>query len=145
MYKETEARAELIRQTELLIWDEATMVLAFFATREEIGLFAVASMLTFQATVIPDVISTVLMPKVAGDGVGKKELVAQCFRLTAIICGILLLVIAVFAEPIVVVLFSPKFIPAVLLIRILSIGLFQLQCFPQSQSTESNKIKSQQS
>ena len=100
-----------------------TMVLAFFATREEIGLFAVASMLTFQATVIPDVISTVLMPRVAGDGVGKKELVARCFRLTAIICGILLLVIAVFAEPIVVILFSPKFLPAVLLIRILSIGV----------------------
>lgn len=100
-----------------------TMILAFFATREEIGLFAVASQLTFQATMIPDTISTVLMPRVAGDEVGKKELVAQCFRLTAIVCGILLLLIAVFAEPIVVVLFSPKFLPAVLLIRILSIGV----------------------
>ena len=69
------------------------------------------------------------MPRVAGDDVGRKELVAQCFRLTAIVCGILLLFIAVFAKPIVLVLFSPKFLPSVLLIRILSIGVtFRCAC-----------------
>lgn len=104
-----------------------TIILAFFVDKNDLGLFAVASGLTFQVTAIPDVISTVLIPRVAGDEVGKKELVAQCFRLTAIVCGVLLLILAVFAKPIVTVLFSTKFLDAVLFIRILSIGV-ALRC-----------------
>ena len=100
-----------------------TIMLAFFATKEDVGLFAVASQLTVQAMVIPDSLTTVLIPKVAGDKDGKGELVAQCARLTGLICGILLLILAVFARPIVVILFSPAFLPAVPLIQILAVGV----------------------
>lgn len=100
-----------------------TIILAFFATREEVGLFAVASKLAMQATAIPDALITVLIPKVAGDKTGQRELIAQCARMTALVCGLLLLILAVFAKPIVTVLFSPAFLPAALLVQILSIGV----------------------
>ena len=100
-----------------------TMILALFATKEEIGLFAVASLSTTGATIIPDTLGTVLMPTIAGNKTGKRELVAQCSRLTALTCGILLSILAVFAKPIVTVLFSPAFLPAVPLIQILAFGV----------------------
>ena len=100
-----------------------TIILAFFATREEVGLFAVASKLTMQATAIPDALITVLIPKVSGDKTGQKELIARCARMTALVCGLLLLMMAVFAKPIVTVLFSPAFLPAAALVQILSIGI----------------------
>jgi len=101
-----------------------TMILALFATKEEIGLFAVASVITARAMIIPDTLGTVLIPKIAGNKTGKMELVAQCSRLTAISCGALLLILAVFAKPIVMVLFSSAFLPAVPLIRIMAVGVF---------------------
>jgi O-antigen/teichoic acid export membrane protein len=100
-----------------------TIILALFATKEEVGLFAVASQITARAMIIPDSLITVLIPKVAENEAGKRELVAQCLRLTALTCGVLLSILAVFAKPIVEVLFSPAFIPTVPLIQILTIGV----------------------
>ncbi len=42
-----------------------TIILAFFASKSEIGLFAVASHLVTQAMIIPDTLTTVLIPRVA--------------------------------------------------------------------------------
>ncbi|MHC5117714.1 MAG: oligosaccharide flippase family protein [Planctomycetota bacterium] len=99
-----------------------TLILAFFATQEQIGIFAVASQVTARAMLVPDALATVLMPRVAGDQTGKRELVAQCARLVWLVCGVLLVVLAVFARPIVTVVFSPKFIDAAVLIQILAVG-----------------------
>ncbi|MBA7506225.1 hypothetical protein ES706_04906 [subsurface metagenome] len=100
-----------------------TIILALFATKEEVGLFAVASQMAAQAIMIPDAVTTILIPRVAGDKEGKRELVAQCSRLSGLVCGMLLLILAVFARPIVAVLFSRSFLPAVPLIQILAVGV----------------------
>lgn len=100
-----------------------TIILAFFATKEEVGLFAVALQVLGGIMIVPGTLGTLLMPKVAGDQGGKKELVAQCARLTALTCGALLLALASFAKPIVMVLFSPAFLPIVPIIRILCAGV----------------------
>ena len=105
-----------------------TLILAFFASKEEIGIFAVASQVTARAMLVPDALATVLMPRVAGDKTGKKELVAQCARLVLMVCGLLLLVLVVFAKPIVVILFSPEFIDAAVLIQILAVGIL-IRCY----------------
>lgn len=101
-----------------------TIILALFAKREDIGLFTIASQLTFKAMMIPDALTTVLIPRVARDQHGKKELIAQCSRLTALICGFLLFIVAVFAKPIIIVLFSPAFLPSAPLVQILALGTF---------------------
>ncbi|MHC4124509.1 MAG: oligosaccharide flippase family protein [Planctomycetota bacterium] len=99
------------------------IILALFATKEEVGLFAVALQITVRAMIIPDTLSVVLIPRVSKDQMGKKKLVARCARLTSIVCGILMLILVVFAKPIVAILFSPAFLPAVPLIRILAAGV----------------------
>lgn len=101
-----------------------TIVLAFFMGEQEIGWFAVASQLITRVIMIPDSLITVLLPRVAEDKLGKPDIVALCSRLSACLCGMVLLFICVFAELIVKVLFSSEFMPSVLLIRILSIGVF---------------------
>jgi O-antigen/teichoic acid export membrane protein len=99
-----------------------TIIVAMFVGREEIGLFAVASSLVVRAEMIPNTLATVILPRIARDGDGRPELVAQCARATTVLCGILLAVLALFTTPIVAILFSPAFLPAVPLIRIMAFG-----------------------
>lgn len=100
-----------------------TIILAMFATQEEIGLFAVAVSIASQATIVPFTLETVLIPRVAVDHTGRKELVAKSARVSGIIVGIVLVILVIFARPIVIVLFSSAFLPSVTLIRILAIGI----------------------
>ena len=105
-----------------------TIILAMFAAEDEIGLFDLASQIAVRTMIIPNTLITILIPKVAGDKDGKKELVAQCVRLTGLIYGMLMILLAVFAKPIVAVVFPPAFLPIVPLIRILTIGVVVRSC-----------------
>ena len=104
-----------------------TILLALFADKAEIGLFAVASQMTTQVMMVPDTLMTVLTPRVAADSGGRRELIAQGARVSFIICGVLLGVLALLATPLVYVLFSPGFLDSVPLIRILVLGVL-LRC-----------------
>ncbi len=100
-----------------------TTILAFFATKEQIGLFDLASHLSIQVMTVPDSLSTVLLPRMCRDEVDRSAMIAKGARMTAFVCGIMLLVLCLFARPIIVVLFSTEFIGAVPLVRILSLGI----------------------
>jgi O-antigen/teichoic acid export membrane protein len=93
------------------------------APKELIGLFDMAAQLTARAMTLPDVLATIVVPRVAGDPKGRPALVAQCARVVAVVCGATLLVLVIFATPIVRLLFSPAFLPSVPLIRILAAGV----------------------
>lgn len=100
-----------------------TMILAMFATRVEVGFMAVAAQLMCTGVMtIPDTIMTVLLPTVSADKTGRPRLIARCARLTGLACTVLILMITVFATPIVKLMFSSSFLPVVPLIRILAIG-----------------------
>ncbi|MFI4912722.1 MAG: polysaccharide biosynthesis C-terminal domain-containing protein [Sedimentisphaeraceae bacterium JB056] len=99
------------------------ILLAFFAIKEDIGLFSLAAMITTRIMVIPDSLVTVLMSRVAPDEKGRYQLVAKCARLTFLVCGLLLLGIFVAAPLMIRVLFSNEFLPAVPLVRILVLGV----------------------
>jgi O-antigen/teichoic acid export membrane protein len=101
-----------------------TIILAFFAGKAEIAFFAVAMRAAVQILIIPDTLTFVLIPRSARDPEGKKVLVALCSRLTALICGIGLLILGLMAEPLVKIVFSPAFLPAVPLIRIICLGVW---------------------
>lgn len=100
-----------------------TVILALFAGREDIAFFAVAMRVTVQVAIIPDTLTLVLIPRSASDREGRKELVARSARLTGLICGGILILIALFANPLVVSVFSPSFAPVIPLVRIISIGI----------------------
>jgi len=99
------------------------MILAMFATRVEVAFMAVAAQLmTTGVMIIPDTIMTVLLPKVSEDKMGRPRLIARCARLTGLACAVLVLIVTVFATPVVKLLFSSSFLPVVPLIRILAVG-----------------------
>ncbi len=115
-------RYYLGRLSNILNFHIATIILAFFATKEEIGLFSVAIALTVRIEMIPDVFFAVIFPRVAASTTGRQELVAQCARISGLICGIILILLGIFAQPIIKMLFSPAFLASVSLVRILIIG-----------------------
>lgn len=100
------------------------ILLALFASPEEIGIFSVAAMSTTRVLMVPDALGTVLLPRVAIDAGGRAELVARSARVVTILCGGALLALGVLAHPIVAILFSPKFLPMVPLIWILCLGVW---------------------
>jgi O-antigen/teichoic acid export membrane protein len=100
-----------------------TMILAFFAPREQVGMFSIASQITSHTMIIPTSLITILIPKVASDTTGRKDLIAQCSRLTFQLMVIAMVVLAIFARPIMTLLFSPEFAPAVILVQIMTIGV----------------------
>jgi O-antigen/teichoic acid export membrane protein len=104
-----------------------TIFLSMFASKEAIAMFDLGSQLTSRISVIPDAMATVLVPRVAGDQGGRKDLVAQCARLMIVICGVPLLILSLFAPFFVGILFTSAYLPTVSIIRILSIG-FLVHC-----------------
>jgi len=100
-----------------------TIILAFFATREEVGFFALATLLMVRMMILPNTIGAVMLPRIASDEKGRPELVAQSVRLTGSITALLLIIVGIFAKPIIALLFSPAFLPAVPLIWILIPGI----------------------
>ena len=101
-----------------------TLILAFFATKDEIGIYALAVGLTIQMQILPDAVKTALIPRSACDEAGRKELVAHCGRLTALISFFMLLGFLLLAKLFLSLLFPVSFAPAVPLIRILAFGFF---------------------
>jgi O-antigen/teichoic acid export membrane protein len=101
----------------------STVILAFFASPAEIGLFALAAQLTTQVEMVPNAIGSALLPRVATDETGRRDLVAQCSRVAFVACGMLMLALVVVATPMVRILFSTAFLPIVPLIRIMAIGI----------------------
>ena len=100
-----------------------TVVLAFFAQPSEIGYFSVVVLMVSRLEFIPDTLGMVIMPRVAADGASYAELVARCARVSAFGCGLLAVVLAIFAETLIGVCFSATFMPAVGLLRILCLGV----------------------
>jgi O-antigen/teichoic acid export membrane protein len=105
-----------------------TVILAMFATKVEVGFMAVAARIMYTGVMtIPDTIMTVLLPKASQDKMGHPQLIARCARLTGLTCAVVILIITVFAIPVVKLMFSPSFLPVVPLIRILAVGTL-LRC-----------------
>lgn len=101
-----------------------TVIIAFFASVEEIGWFAVAFAIVGRVTIIPDSLSVIILPRVAEDQLkGHSVYVAQAARVTLLVSSVVLILIALFAEPFVRYLFSSEFLPVVPLLRLLAIGI----------------------
>lgn len=100
-----------------------TLVLAWFVTTPEIGIFAAAASLVSRVLLIPDAIEAALLPRVASDPAGRTELVSQVSRISMMVCGLILATLVVVSRPLVALLFSPDFLPAVPLIWMMAIGM----------------------
>ncbi len=97
------------------------LILGLFASQAEIGLFATASALMFRLRMISDAVGNALLPRIAGSG--RPELTTLCLRVVS--CGTVAAILAVLAisTPLVRILFSEAFLPAVPLLWIIAPGV----------------------
>jgi O-antigen/teichoic acid export membrane protein len=93
------------------------------ATQSEIGLFVAASALIQRTGMVSDSIESSLLPRVASDPLGRPDLVSRCVRLSGLLTSLVLLALAVASVPLVRVLLSSAFLPAVQLIWIMTPGM----------------------
>ena len=102
-----------------------TVLLAVYAGEKEVGYFSVAAALTHYVLIIPETLHTALVPRVAVSDSGRKDLIAQSARVSAVVCGAILLLMAVLAKPLLLTLFLFKrdFLPAIPLLQILAVGV----------------------
>jgi O-antigen/teichoic acid export membrane protein len=106
-----------------------TVLLAIYAGEKEVGYFSVAAALTHYVMIIPETLHTALVPRVAVSEGGRTDLIAQSARVSAVVCGAILLLMAVLAKPLILALFLFKhdvvhdFLPAVGLLQILAAGV----------------------
>jgi O-antigen/teichoic acid export membrane protein len=107
----------------LLHVQAAPLFLGIFAAESEIGIFAVGFGLVMRVTMIPDMVTSVVQPRVAEDAKGRPELVTQSARIVGLLCCIVLFFMMLFARPLVAVLFSPRFLAAVSVIWVLAPGV----------------------
>ena len=102
------------------------LVLGLFASQAEIGLFATASALMFRFRMVSDAVGNALLPRIAGSG--RPELTTFCLR--AVLFTTLAAVLAMLAvsTPLVRLLFSDSFVPAVPLLWIIAPGVLSYAC-----------------
>lgn len=101
-----------------------TMILAFFASPGEIGIFAAAAGLVSRILTVPTSIETALFSRVAEDSRGLPETVTQAARVSGLVSGGLLILLGVLSRPVVFVLLSPQFERAIVLIWIMIPGIY---------------------
>jgi O-antigen/teichoic acid export membrane protein len=102
------------------------LLLGFMATQSEIGLFSAASALSLKTMIFAQSIEISMLPRIASDPDRRDEMVRRSLRLSSLFTGSTLILLVVVSVPLVRVLLSPSFLPAVPLIWILAPGiLFQ--------------------
>lgn len=104
------------------------IILAIFATREEIGLFAAASTLALKVLMFPQSIESSMLPRISADPSGKLKHVGQAVRISGMLTGFTMIVLTIFSYPLVLLVLSPDFLSSVPLIWILAPGIIIQGC-----------------
>ena len=100
-----------------------TVLVAFLATKSEIGVFSLSMGVLLQFVSFSIVLSNVLQPRVAANSDGRADLVAFCCRAVLLLIGVSLGAVLLLSRPLVTALFSDQFLPAVPLFWILAPGV----------------------
>jgi O-antigen/teichoic acid export membrane protein len=100
------------------------LILGFFASKDQIGVYALAVGLAIQMQILPDALITALVPRTASDAAGRKDLVARCARLTTLASLMLLAIAVLLARPIMLLAFPRSFGEAAPLLQVLALAFF---------------------
>ncbi len=100
------------------------LMMGMLASRADIGLFSAASTLMVGFALLSNAVGTALFPRVAGRECG--ELVALCLRLVGVATAAALLPFLILSAPLVRLLLSEAFLPAVPLLWIIAPGILAL-------------------
>ena len=101
----------------------SALFLAAVGTRDEVGFLAVASALALRLFMISDSFETAILPRIAGSENERHDLVGFSLRLSGGLTAIAALGLCAIAVPLVKLLFSTAYLPAVELIWIMAPGI----------------------
>ena len=104
------------------------LILGVLASRADIGIFAVASVVMLRVNLISGAVGTVLYPRVARGSDGRIELTTLCVRLVLLVTGVALLVLLGISTPLVRILLSDAFVPVVPLMWVMAPGILAYAC-----------------
>lgn len=99
------------------------VALGLLASRAEIGVFAAASAIMFRLNVFTDSIATVLYPRVPGGIAQHMEMFSLCLRIACLLTGTAMAAFLAISTPLVRILLSEAFLPAVPVMWILAPGI----------------------
>ena len=102
------------------------LILGLFASQAEIGLFATMAALMFRLRMISDAVGNALLPRIAGHG--HPELTTLCLRVVSLTTAAAILAVLTISTPLVRILFSDSFVPAVPLLWIIAPGVLAYAC-----------------
>jgi len=101
----------------------SALFLAVIGTRDEVGFFAAASALALRLFIISDSFEAAILPRIASAQTERLDLVGFSLRLSGGLTGLAALALCVLAFPLVKLLYSATFLPAVELIWIMAPGI----------------------
>jgi len=100
------------------------LMLVFFASKHDIGLFSLALALMGQSLVISNALDRAVQPRMSVTPDGRSDLIAQCCRISTLLYGVILLVLLLLADIAVPVLFSKSFQGSIPLLWLLAPGIW---------------------
>lgn len=100
-----------------------TLFLGMVASRQEVGLFAVASALMLRFLMISNAVASSLLPRVANGRHDRTDLIAFCVRLTCWTTAVAVAILLALSDPVIRWLFSDKFSTVVPLLWIIAPGI----------------------
>jgi len=115
------------RMAQFLNVQIGTFVIAFLGTKEATGFLSVSVGLVAKLTILPEIIGAVLLSRVVNGQQMSLELTVRVMRMVFWIILFVSLLLAVLCKPIVMILLSPEFLPAVVPIWLMLPGML-LRC-----------------
>lgn len=101
----------------------AVFYLAILGSPKEIGIFAAASALTSRVGIFPLTFETALFPRIAKNPMGSFDLIDQSVRAAFFVTALPMAFVLTFSVPLVAILLSPEFFPAIPLLWVLALGV----------------------
>lgn len=99
------------------------IVIAMVGTTEQAGLFSASLGLASRLWILPETLNIVLLPRVLNQQSALADLVVRSCRVAIMVVAVAACLLAVFSKPIVAVLLSPAFLPAVVPLLVLLPGV----------------------
>jgi len=116
------------RMAQFLNVQIGTFVIAFLGTKADTGFFAAAIGLVAKLTILPEILSAVLLSRVVKGQQTSLALTTKAVRVVFWVILFVSLILALFCKPLVWIILSPKFLPVVVPVWFLLPGMLVRCC-----------------
>lgn len=102
------------------------VLLNYLRNSYEVGIYSIAVTLADRVLLTPRIVGTILLPRVVKQAEGTRDFQNMVSRMTSLMMGVILLVVLIFANPVILLLYGKSFAPSFVPLMILLPGIFFL-------------------